>query len=307
MARFGAIALLLTWAGCAEDRVLQPQGSDDGGGGGGGDDAGSVPHVDAGPSGAGSEHCDMTGVWIVAQVTFSTALGATQKSVNWFYHDITQTGDTYIIEKSLNCGFRVTGTTTVTLRDETLAALAINESSSAGRQGTFSLNGDGTTCTFDLDRVYNLRAANKAMFLTDHWVLGDPDKALSTFPPLPANAGAGIEDWDNDGHEGFTLVAGTLGDRYVAQRDWNEHAGTVPIDADQFGGDGVIVVTWDGQEAVSQETPPLLRTQSTPDNPGHAWWARVNGALDVVESGPNPELETCKNVQRLALETFPNP
>lgn len=285
---------------CAEDKVIGPMGDDDGGtttidarvittdGG---------PTIDGNPS---SGDCDMTGRWIVAQVTFSTALGAQQKAVNWFYHDITQSGDQFTITKSLDCGFRVTGSTTVTLKDATLDALA-KRSTSVGRKGTYKLSGDGSKCELALARTYCLRGANMATFLSDHWTIGDPDKALSTFPALPANMGAGMEDWDADAKEGFTLNTG-LGDRYVAQRDWNSHAGSVAKGATMFTGTD-IVVTWDGQEAVSMQTGALLRTTSTPMNPGRASWAKVDGELVVTAS----ELETCKNVQRLALMKFPNP
>ena len=50
-----------------------------------------------------------------------------------------------------------------------------------------------------------------------------------------------------------------------------------------------------------------LRTSSTPISPGFALWKKVDGALTVVEAGAHPELDTCKNVQRLALEAWPNP
>ncbi len=301
-----SVAIALACAlvsGCAEDKVIGPEGDTDG--------ATSQPDtgisVDAGPTIDGnpsSSDCDMTGRWIVAQVTFSTALGAQQKAVNWFYHDITQTGDTFTINQSLDCGFRVTGSTTVTINDATLSALA-KRSTSAGRKGTFKLSTDGQKCELALARTYCLRGANFPMFLSDHWTIGDPDKALSTFPALPGNATAGMEDWDSDGKEGFTLSTG-LGDRYVAQRDWNSHAGAVAKGATMFTGTD-IVVTWDGQEAVSQQTGALLRTTSTPMNPGRASWAKVDGELTVVTTGATPELDTCKNVQRLALMKFPNP
>jgi|CXWL01.1.fsa_nt_gi hypothetical protein len=295
---------LVSLVGCMEQRRVQPEGDQDA--------APAPEEPDAAPPGPtvdgggqmGSE-CDMTGRWIVVQVTRSQALGATQKSSNWFFHEIEQTGDELLIVDSLNCGFRVTGTTTVTLPEATLEALAQNEGHSTGRKGTFAPTGDGS-CQFDLERTYNLRGANEGPFLTDHWMVGDPPVALSTFPPLPKNAAEGMADWDGDGKEGITLSTG-LGERYVAQRDWNEHHGTVPAGVDTFGGDGVIVVTWDGQEAVSTQTSPLLQTGSTPQNPGYAFWKRVGADLDVVTSGAHPELETCKNVQRLALEEWPSP
>lgn len=283
---------------CAEDRVVQPENGD--AGSVGGPDARPGPRFDAAP---GTGECDMTGEWVVAQVTFSEALGQDQKSVNWFYHRIEQTGATFTIADSYNCGFRVTGTTTVTLKDATLEALATHNSSSVGRGGTFTESGG--MCVFDLERTYNIRGADKDAFLWDHWSIGDPDKELNTFPTLPGDAAAGMQDWDSDGHEGFTLVTG-LGERYVAQRDWNSHSGYVPKGATEFGGEGVVVVEWDGQEAVSTETPPLLRTTSLPLSPGWAYWGRVDAMVEIVTTGDSPVLDTCKNVQRAALEMFPD-
>jgi hypothetical protein len=299
----GAALLALVLGACSEDRRVSPAGDLVGGR----PDAAVVDGVDAGPrvDGGGGTACDLTGRWIVAQVTYSTALGATQTTVNWFFHDIVQTGDTFVVEDSLNCGLRVTGTTTVTLRDGTLEALARNTSLSVGRGGSFTPTEDGR-CKLVLERTYNVHGGLLGPLLTDHWQPGDPPAPLADFPPLPRDAAEGMADWDADGKEGITLVSG-LGDRYVVQRDWNEHQGVVEAGASEFGGDGVIVVTWDAQEVVSKQTPILLQTQSTPVNPGYAYYKRVDDALTVVTSGAHPELETCKNVQRLALEAFPNP
>jgi hypothetical protein len=290
-------SVCLGLAACSEDRRVSPGGepieSDD-------DpeviDASVGPVIDAGGNGGA---CDLTGRWIVAQVTRSKALGALQLTTNWFFHDIVQTGDEFVVTDSLNCGFRVLGTTTVTLRDATMEALAQRTSLSVGRRGTYTPTSDGR-CKFVLERTYNVHAGAIGPLLTDHWKPGDPPIPLAELPPLPKDASEGMEDWDGDGKEGFTLVSG-LGDRYVVQRDWNEHQGTVDP-GEEFGGDGVIVVTWDGQEVVSKQTPLLLQTQSTPENPGYAYYKRVP-ELVITDS----ELESCKNVQRLALETWPNP
>lgn len=283
----------LAVAACAPDQVL------------GDDDSGA--HGDAGPTGpdanVGNGPCDMTGVWIAEQHTVSTAIGADQNTTNWYYYAITQTGDRFTVSSSLNCGFVVDGTTTVTLGDATLEALATMETAGPNRGGTFKLAADGQSCDFAFDRIYNLRGANKQMYLTSTWNVGDPPKPLTDFPPLPS-APPGMEDWDADGMDGVTLSTG-LGSRYVAQRDWNEHQGDVPTHSAAFGGDGVITVFWDSQEAISAETPPLLRVSSTPKGDGWARYARVDGRLTVVTTGAHPALETCRNVQRLAQQVWP--
>lgn len=289
-----ALATIGLLVGCASDGVV----GDDGNGSDPDAAIGGGPDVEV-PATA----CNMTGRWIVEQYTVSTALNADQTSLNWFYYDITQSGDRFTIERGLNCGFVVDGTTTVTLNDDTLSVLARDENAGPGRQGTFAEINGGSECQFDLDRTYNLRGADKAQYLLDHWTIGDAPKPLDQFPELP-DAPPGMEDWDNDGMDGITLQSG-LGERYVAQRDWNAHSGVVPAFATSFGGDGVIVVKWDTQEAVSDQTSPILRIGATPKGDGWARYARVDDQLEVVETGANPELGTCRRVQQLASQTWP--
>ena len=129
-----ALALLFTFGGgtlgCTEDRVIQPAGDSDA--------AVVADPPDAGPTvdGGGAVACDMNGRFIQIEITHSTALGATQTTRNWFYHEVTQAPDgSFTITRSLNCGIRVTGTTTVTLPDATTEALALKTSYSTGRKG----------------------------------------------------------------------------------------------------------------------------------------------------------------------------
>lgn len=280
--------LLLLLAGCPKDGIAGDDGGDDvnGDGGPGGPDAD-----------VGDSPCDMSGVWIAEQHTVSVALATDQLTTNWYYYRIEQTGDRFTIVDAMNCGFVVDGTTTVTLGDATLEALARQEMAGPNRQGNYVENGD--RCEFSLDRSYNIRGANKAQYLTDHWNVGDPDKALTTFPALPS-APPGMEDWDGDDMDGITLTSG-LGPRYVAQRDWNQHSGTTDTFASQFGGEGVIVVQWDSQEGISNQTAPLLRTTATPSGDGWARYARAP-QLEIIESD---DLQSCRNVQQLAQQIWP--
>jgi hypothetical protein len=206
-------------------------------------------------------------------------------------------GAAHGIARALGRALVVDGTTTVTIGDETLAALARQEMAGPNRQGTYAQNGD--QCEFSLDRSYNLRGANKAQYLTDHWNVGDPDKELSTFPELPS-APPGMEDWDGDEMDGITLTSG-LGPRYVSQRDWNQHSGTTDTFASQFGGEGVIVVEWDNQEGISDQTAPLLRNTASPSGDGWARYARAP-QLEIIR---DDDLTSCRNVQQLAQQIWP--
>ena len=299
-----ALALVAASAGCfgPEERVVQPAGDSDARPPTGFDDAALPPPGDGGATGS----CDLSGRWIEVQVTRATALGAAQKATNWFFHEISQDGDDFTITRSLSCGLKVTGTTTVTLSDATMEAIAKRASTSTGRTGSFAPTADGK-CAFVLHRGYTLYGATPGPFLTDHWKNGDPDKELDSFPPLPASADEGMEDWDADGKEGITLSTG-LGPRYVAQRHWTSEQGMVPQGFDdRFGGDGVVVVTYDAQEKVSTQTSPLLQTGSTPINPGYSHFLRVDERLEEVTTGAHPERDTCKNVVAIALTDLPNP
>jgi hypothetical protein len=295
-----AVVLVASCLRCTlarENRVIEPRGDLDAG-----LDAATLDAASASDGTPGAA-CDLSGRWIVVQVTHATAFGATQKTLSWYLHEIEQQGDTITIVHSLSCGFRVTGTTTVTLGQATLEALARKASDAPGRKGRFAPTASGA-CALELERTFHLRGANLQTFLTDPWTPGDPLE-LDDFPPLPANTAAGMEDWDGDQKEGITLSTG-LGPRYVAQRDRNEEHGVVPAGASAFGGEGVVVVDWDVQERVSTQTAPLLQIGATPLGPGFSRWKRVGDELVVVTSGAHPELETCRHVQELALSAYPD-
>ncbi len=282
--------------------ALLPACSKDGVTGGDDVDAGA----DAAPTGpdanVGSKPCDMTGVWIAEQHVTATALSSDQNTTTWYYYAITQTGDTFAMTDQLNCGLVVDGTTTVTIDDATLEALAPQEFAGL-RSGTFKVSADGQHCDFALDRMYNLRGADKTMYLSNTWKPGDPPKPLSDFTAMPT-APPGMQDWDADSMDGITLRSG-LGNRYVAQRDYNEHTGTVAQYAAQFGGQGVIDVKWDTQEGISNETSALLRISATAKGDGWARYARADQTLTVVKTGAHPALDTCHNVQQLAKSIWP--
>src|SRR5450432_2739604 len=159
--RFAILVVVLAGTGSAA-----PGCSKDGVAGDDSVDAGA----DAGPTGpdanVGANPCDMTGVWIGEQHTVSTALGADQNTTTWYYYKIAQTGDHFAVTDQLNCGLVVDGTTTVTIDDATLEALAPQEFAGEGRGGTFKADADGKNCDFAFDRMYNVRGADKATYLT---------------------------------------------------------------------------------------------------------------------------------------------
>jgi hypothetical protein len=261
--------------------------------------ADAVP-ADAAPADAALP-CDLTGRWIAEQHTTHRILGIEQRTTAWLYFDIRQSGDAFTIERELHCGYTSTGLTTVHLPDATLEAVARHEHAGPGRRGTFAPTPDGR-CRFTLDRMVDVRGADKQAYLLASWRVGDPARPLGDFAPLP-QAPPGMEDWDGDGFQGITQQT-AIGARYIAQRAWHEHTGIVDRDASRFGGPGAVIVTWDSQETVSDQTSPLLRVVGTPDGDGWARYARAD-ELRVIETGEHPELETCRNVQSMARQTWP--
>lgn len=283
-------AVVLT--ACGDDGPAAGAGGSAGtssGSGGGGEDGG-----DSGPA------CDLSGAWLTQHHTTNTALGAPQVSTSWNYHRIEQDGDGFTIVRSFDCGYVVRGTTDVSLSDAALEATARMSSTGSGTLGSFKQTTDGESCDLSFDRIYAIRGANRAMFLDAVWMVGDAPKELGEFP-MPTSAADGMEDWDEDGHEGLTQLTG-IGDRYTAQIDWHSYEGQVPAHRSQFGGMGVISVDYDLREVVSDETPPLLRTSSSPVPPGYGFMARVAQPLDEDEP-----LELCRSVQGMAVEKFGNP
>lgn len=278
---------------------------------GGDDDGGNASDAaasdtDSGADDAGTRDaqlgaaCDLSGHWIAQHNTRNEALGAPQLATNWSYHQIEQDGDQFTIVASFDCGYVVRGITDVSLSDATLDAMARMASAAVGTRGTFAPTADGEACEFSFDRIYSIRGADKARFLDAEWSVGDAPKELDLFT-MPTNAADGMEDWDNDGHEGVTQLTG-LGDRYLAQLDWHAFRGRVPQHSSQFGGEGVVAVDYDVRESISQQTPALLRTSSTPMSPGYGFMARGDNTLQGLAP-----LETCKRVQALAVQKFGDP
>jgi hypothetical protein len=247
--------------------------------------------------------CDLSGEWILQHVTRNSALGAVQTATNWHYHRIAQQGDRFTITKSVDCGFAVRGTTDASLSDATLEAIAVRSPNATGVAGTSALAADGRGCTLAFDRAYSIRGADRVRFLESVWKVGDPPKDLSEFA-LPTSAANGMEDWDDDGHEGVTQTTG-FGERYGMQLDWNAVHGQAPLHPMEFGGEGTLALDYDARESIAAETPALLQTTGTPMPPGYAFMARVDGELEA--SAAQGTLQFCKQVQALSVAKFGDP
>lgn len=186
-------------------------------------------------AGVKSEACDMTGYWIIRETDFSidTIVSQVQTSSNWYVVKLSQVGESFEVNRAINCGIRVTGSVTVELTAAGVRGLIHenpqdSDSPRGPRRGTFTPGGTG--CAFALDRNYMVRGGDPSLLPADFTT--NPD--LSTLPPLPSESDpenptmtdvALAVDTDGDGRPGvaFQISGNLTGVRNVVQRDWNEY------------------------------------------------------------------------------------
>lgn len=268
-------------------------------------DAGAVAAAsqDAGAAAVEDPACDLNGIWIARQTTFSrdSVFNAVQTASNWFYYQITQQGRDVTVVHSLDCGIQASGSADATINRATTQAL-LTRNDQAGRHGLFYREGDH--CVFTLERFYATRGVPRASYLPAN-LASNPD--LSTImPALPTQANpAGNEDWDGDGQPGITFNVATLGSRHVVQRDWSElfsdASYSIALQASHF----VVRATFDNQEqilAVTGGLSGLLLASSTPATDLHhriTFQRLGRNATDpsVTAVRVAADIDTCYNVQ----------
>ena len=159
----------------------------------------------------------MTGYWALRELSLpeDTVLGNTQPATNWALWIVTQDGDTFEVQDSLNCGTRASGNADVVFGVDTQIGV-MEKNPQTGRTGTFVKNGDH--CEFAVDRWYS-RTGLPASVL---------DEYQGTTNALPANVEPllGIaEDWDGNGYGGIAyLTSGIVsGKRHAIDIGWDEY------------------------------------------------------------------------------------
>ncbi len=247
--------------------------------------------------------CDMTGLWAVKLVTFSTtpiAPTAHQVSNNWFVLDIVDNGRDIEVLDGFDCGIRVEGTIVVTLPRESTEAL-IDRNAQDGRSGLFYQDGD--ECVFEMERHFWVRGAEDR-FIPDPFCLYDSDDVLATLDtelPIPtADSPDGAEDWDGDGLPGLAFAVGNE-TRSVVMRDWNRYfsndARSIPVDEqDAF----IAAAAFDNREnviACSVNPCGILDTGASPDQEAEHRVVFQRVELDDIEG--DTTFDTCINVQEL--------
>lgn len=273
--------------------------------------------------------CDMTGAWMVRQSDFSVPKGLPnlQKSSNWYYLEITQSGDAWQVDKSLFCGIVVTGSVNVKLADAATRGLMYRNVMNASdpnrkRSGTFKEQGSG--CYFDATRMYYVRGGKDTLLPADFHSTELDDPAM---PPLPKpnsvydpSKGGNLldqaEDTDNDGFLGVSYIVTGLvsGTRNVVQRDWSSYQSDDTHVVPQFATQFTARSDFRNQEVImhvecaSGGQCPLLEAGSTAsmDTPGSVifrylgptWDAQPPNGIVVANPGDDADSDfmTCQNI-----------
>jgi hypothetical protein len=275
----GRLGLLGAVAACESDRVLPgdygPFDAAAPGAGGGGfspSSDGAAVGPNAKPGVAANPRCNMNGRWLVALRVLADAIGQKQASHNWFYDEISQTGDRVTVTKGLHCGFEVVPISSLaaTVDSQTAWPGILTHDSDTGRQGTMSVTASG--CRLAIEKRYTVRGATVSFY-------SDPQQTMPAASQQAAGSTPGWEDWDMDGHPGITLVVSeggsNLGDLFCAQRDWNEFDGPVSYGATNFS----VPVTWGSeQDALGYSGSSLVTQSASPDpdpSQNYAWFAKL--------------------------------
>jgi hypothetical protein len=267
--------------------------------------------------------CDVTGFWAVRETTYlrDKVFNAIQVSSNWYLYEIAQTGDTFTLTASLDCGVHVTGSATIDYPAATKQALIWqnaqdgSDPSRGPRSGTSSAASGG--CEVTMGPWYFVRGVTTD-YLPKSFGAAPPLSALPALPTVSDPVGgdvfpSGATDPTTNGIPGFgTLVSGLApGERYSAQRSTTSFAGGTHVAASAM----TIVVggTFDVDENVLRvtecgQTCSLLTTLAVPatDIPPHSTWQFLGTALGSASVSPvvvakprtdvTKDLETCANV-----------
>jgi hypothetical protein len=164
---------------------------------------------------AGGAACDLSGRWIMTERMQSSAFGAQQVNLNWYYLEIQQQGEALVITRSLACGNTTNNAPgdlfEVHMDDRRAWPSYQANTNYDGRKGSSRSSGSGCEASFEQS------AAIRGMTV-DYYE--DPSRPLPTLEQRESGATPGWADWDNDGNPGVTLVVtGTAsGTLYTAMR-----------------------------------------------------------------------------------------
>jgi hypothetical protein len=265
------------------------------------EDGGTVkPPVDQPDAGGGTQEpagpCDLTGRYLVTERFGMDGLGAKQVVQNWFYVELTQSGEAVQYSKSVSCGASVVGLSPVPVSMDDKQAWPAYAANPVydGRKGTSKKVADGCAVAFDKDAL--VRGATVEVYR-------DLNKALPTLQQQATDTNPGWEDWDDDGKPGVTLrVSGTVqGSLFAVMRNWTVYSGTVPEGAELL----TMTLDW-GQKrsTLDYDGSPLLTADAAKD-PDLTRHSVEFAKLTEEETAGKDDLALCELMRSLAPTRTP--
>lgn len=172
---------------------------------------------------ASDPECDMSGLWMVKQLTRSEALGLGQFANYYYFFELAQDGEDVTVVSQMDCDIRVEGSVSVTINEATRRSLMAHNSQ-RGRRATMRRQ-DDTHCALAFERFWSVRGADEARFAPMPRSSKETVAEVRTRLPLPtAQARSGAEDWEEDGQLGIAWQINGIasGTRNTVQRDYTE-------------------------------------------------------------------------------------
>ncbi len=259
--------------------------------------------------------CDLSGTWIMRQITFSDADNGLNTASAWFFYEVQQTGKDLVVAEGLNCGVEVSGGSglsrvVVSMTPDTVRGM-IDRLGGTGRAGRYESDGAGG-CTLSFEDMAFVRGATIEFYgeLKPGYETMDPTTEQLFVHELPAPGSdeavydgggtlvsPGWEDWEPDGNPGVRFVVDVFlfgGSRHSVQRELISYGGTTPADATEF----TVGVSFPSQEEIVHQS----------DNDFLASVATLNRTADhriVFEKvpasyrvgGADGDFETCLKIQ----------
>jgi hypothetical protein len=233
--------------------------------------------------------CDLTGRWLVNEHLVTNGLGARQVVSTWYLYELTQTGSELVVDKGLACGSAVRGLPPVEATGDMnkVFPAMLEKVSHGGRRGRSVKTDDG--CMVSFDEHYIAYGASLPFYL-------DPAEALPSTDQPASAAEPGWEDWEGDGHPGYTvrMTGAVTGSLYLASRTRTVYQGPVLAGARSF----VLPVDWDQiKNTLGLDGSPLLDLPGVRDSDMSQHFVELARLANNQATGD--ESEQCAAVRKL--------
>jgi hypothetical protein len=259
-------------------------------------DGSAQPPVEAGLP-TSTVGCDLSGRWLVADREVSTALGAEEATHEWLYFEMSQTGAQLTVTKGVSCG---TDTVGISAASGNVACAKVWPAMQTydvenGRTGTSAITPSG--CSVSFARFYEVIGASVPYYQ-------NPSNALPPLSQEATSSGPGWQDWDNDGHPGYTMnVTGlTTGQLYISSRRWNEWSGTIDAGSNTF----TLADDWEADsDLLGYNGSSLLTENSSATRDNDATLHFVTFARLMPTQATGDDMSACAAVRSLAPTLAP--